>query len=461
MRHLAASLTLTATSLALTATAAAGIQKNGVQMNGVQMNGVQMNGVQMNGVQMNGTTVNGVQMNGVQMNGVQMNGSNISASFIGSNSTCPHREDVTGAAMAGSCSPCAQAVVNSDSYCASGSWDSYCVYGWNDGVHLGAQGFCRLESRDAQGRNELVGQALNVTFADGGWARLRIDAIAAGSYSVDHDADPATANLNMSDVLYHTLSYSCAHSATGTGAALASNCSSTVSTVCAYDSYCCNNYWDDICVGEANSWTSSSVKYATGAVCGYKDTNGDGWPDTARRGVFVAGKWNMDQGYQGAGGKVSSSIYDLSFACEGVGAIAKCVDQGYKPWVSATYDRTHQSCVRMVRADYCGNGISWTQNGTQIDVEDVNTVQLWNQSSRTFRQGDVYDAAWGPSGSYDINLNIATYGRRTTLPSGVTWYLYDYYKSGYCSGRAMINWPNWPMASLDTSDKMLHNSVKF
>jgi hypothetical protein len=459
---------LAASSLLLAAASAhAGMQKNGSQINGPAINGSQINGSQINGSQINGSQINGSQINGVPMTGVSVSGSNVSISFVGANSSCPHREDVTGSAMAGSCSPCAQLVVNSDSYCSTYSWDSYCTNGWGDGVHLGAAGLCSLQSKDAQGRYELNGQSFKMSFADGSWAAFRVDAVAPGATSTDHDADAATPNLNMSDVLYHTLSYTCAHSATAQGAALASSCSSTVEAVCAGDPFCCNGagggWWDGYCVAEANSWTAANkaAKSAVGGVCGMKDTNGDGWPDAQRRGIFVAGRWNLDQGYPGAGGKSSSSSSLVNFACEGVGAVAKCVDMGYKPWASSTYDREHQSCVRMVRADYCGNGISWTQDGMLIDVEDVSQVQLWNQSSRTFRQGDVYDASWGPTGSYDINVNIAQYGRRATLPSGVSTTLYNYYQtSGQCSGRAMIGWPNWPMATLDTSNKMLHNSVK-
>ena len=54
------------------------------------------------------------------------------------------------------------------------------------------------------------------------------------------------------------------------------------------------------------------------------------------------------------------------------GAIAKCVLWGYRPW--ATYNGTplaqyHQACTRMVRADYCGTGTSYTVTGNRISVE--------------------------------------------------------------------------------------------
>jgi hypothetical protein len=47
---------------------------------------------------------------------------------------------------------------------------------------------------------------------------------------------------------------SCTHSVALTGTKLTASCTSCATRVCASDSYCCNNYWDDICVNEAASW---------------------------------------------------------------------------------------------------------------------------------------------------------------------------------------------------------------
>jgi hypothetical protein len=46
----------------------------------------------------------------------------------------------------------------------------------------------------------------------------------------------------------------CAHPESQQGGALQNGCSVCVTTVCSSDSYCCNNYWDGICVNEAASW---------------------------------------------------------------------------------------------------------------------------------------------------------------------------------------------------------------
>ena len=87
-------------------------------------------------------------------------------------------------------------------------------------------------------------------------------------------------------------------------------------------------------------------------------------------GLFVAGQWADDGAWYRNG---------YTFSCTG-GVIAKCVrDWGYKPWkslYSATYGMVslqplHLACTRAARAEYCGDGISHTREGTLIDIFDV------------------------------------------------------------------------------------------
>jgi hypothetical protein len=352
--------------------AMAGLQKNGPQFNGIQLNGIQLNGIQLNGIQLNGIQLNGIQLNGIQLNGIQLNGSNLSGSFLGVSSTCAHREDVTGTALPASCSPCAQVVIAADPYCTNNSWDSLCV--------SGAKSHCTLD------KAELKGTEVKATLDDGSWAKVRIDNVTPG-LSAQHNG---TQYLNMTDTYYYTMSYTCSHAATVTGAPLALGCSSTVDTVCAADSYCCTSSWDGTCVAEANGlWqgygTAASIatankqaKGAGGNVCGTTSTG---------RGVFVPGRWNMT-----TGAKTSTSKTDPTFACEGIGAIAKCVNMGYKPWISSSHDKRHRSCVRMVRGDYCGTGVSYTSDGRQIDVEDGYGIQMKMPSSYK------WDADWSENG---------------------------------------------------------------
>jgi hypothetical protein len=67
----------------------------------------------------------------------------------------------------------------------------------------------------------------------------------------------------------------------------------------------------------------------------------------------------------------------VTFACRGA-ALAKCVEYGYRPWATAgavSLRDHHQACTRMVRADYCGDGVAHTTDGTPIHVLDAVGVQ--------------------------------------------------------------------------------------
>jgi hypothetical protein len=79
----------------------------------------------------------------------------------------------------------------------------------------------------------------------------------------------------------------------------------------------------------------------------------------------------------------------LSFACAEA-AVAKCVRWGYGPEGDML-----AACTRMARADYCGDGESATQKGT-----DVN---LWDREGRVprgaSRDGASFEAAWTEDGA--------------------------------------------------------------
>jgi ADYC domain len=89
-------------------------------------------------------------------------------------------------------------------------------------------------------------------------------------------------------------------------------------------------------------------------------------PDGRRLGFPLAGAFTADGRYQPAPTK-------LLITCTG-GAEGKCVRFGYKPWGHAA-DGTpllpyYQACVRLVRADYAGDGRGTTKNGQPIDIYD-------------------------------------------------------------------------------------------
>ncbi|MBP6849777.1 MAG: hypothetical protein KA201_38820, partial [Kofleriaceae bacterium] len=91
-------------------------------------------------------------------------------------------------------------------------------------------------------------------------------------------------------------------------------------------------------------------------------------------------------------GQLSTSTSQVTFSCEDTGPIAKCIYAGYKPWLAAGPSYT-QACVRMVRADYCGDGIAHTSDGTPIEATDVAGLNAPLTSAWGF------EAEWGATGA--------------------------------------------------------------
>jgi len=94
--------------------------------------------------------------------------------------------------------------------------------------------------------------------------------------------------------------------------------------------------------------------------------------------IPVDGYWNLDSGSPGDGGKVNAGAKFL-FACEQVGAIGKCVEAGYRPWQKVGHtklDRHHEACVRLLRADFCGDSVSHTTDGALVNIYDALGVQV-------------------------------------------------------------------------------------
>ncbi len=55
----------------------------------------------------------------------------------------------------------------------------------------------------------------------------------------------------------------------------------------------------------------------------------------------------------------------------------------------------HQACVRLMRADYCGDGQAHTRDGTPIVIH----VRLGIQEDEQAAPGSAFEAAWGPAGA--------------------------------------------------------------
>ncbi len=107
--------------------------------------------------------------------------------------------------------------------------------------------------------------------------------------------------------------------------------------------------------------------------------------------IPVAGSWDPRGAF-----RHDSKL--VTFACTS-GAIAKCIRFGYKPWQSRngrSLADHHLACMRMVRADYCGDGVSHTRDGTRIDLWDEVGVQ---NRGEVASEPEVFEAAWGVDGA--------------------------------------------------------------
>jgi len=123
---------------------------------------------------------------------------------------------------------------------------------------------------------------------------------------------------------------------------------------------------------------------------------GESWPSVCAGGVRaipVLGRWDYSQGTSTGGDKISDSTV-FTVGCQG-SAVAKCVNAGYKPWATASgvsLDSYHQACVRMIRADYCGNGSSYTSPNRLINIRDNLGIQIDGE-------GWFLEAKWTPAGA--------------------------------------------------------------
>ncbi len=114
------------------------------------------------------------------------------------------------------------------------------------------------------------------------------------------------------------------------------------------------------------------------------------------RALAVQGVWDESGARHEAPGR-------FTFACEN-GAIAKCIDWGYKPWAKKdgrTLKELHQACTRMARADYCGTGRSHTREDTPVDMyDDLGLLARTTEATRGWDPKQAsFEAAWGPEGA--------------------------------------------------------------
>lgn len=86
------------------------------------------------------------------------------------------------------------------------------------------------------------------------------------------------------------------------------------------------------------------------------------------------------------------------------GAVGKCARFGYRPWARGPQDEDlmslHAACVRMVRADYCGNGRPHTKERTTIDTYDDHGIQTRGLADDA---SYVFEAGWTARGAVCVH----------------------------------------------------------
>jgi ADYC domain len=125
-------------------------------------------------------------------------------------------------------------------------------------------------------------------------------------------------------------------------------------------------------------------------------------PDGRRAGFPVPGRATA----HGTVAEAEPGVFELT--CTG-GAQAKCVRFGYRPWEMGPDGRPmrvrYNACVRMVRADYGGDGHGTTRDGMLIDIYDA-----WKIQTAELQEGHDFEAGW----SAEARCACATSGSRRT-----------------------------------------------
>lgn len=94
----------------------------------------------------------------------------------------------------------------------------------------------------------------------------------------------------------------------------------------------------------------------------------------------------------------------LDFTCTS-GAAGKCVRYGYHPWAhddqGLSLAHHHAACVHLLRADYGGDGQSWTRDGTLVNVYDAPGLHAGDGPQRP--GGNAFEAGWAAEGAVCVH----------------------------------------------------------
>ena len=139
-----------------------------------------------------------------------------------------------------------------------------------------------------------------------------------------------------------------------------------------------------------DAWLLDAQMRAPGASAFTDACIGDGKSD--RRMMIYSGY--LDPSLRYVADKTRFSITCVS------GVEAKCLRWGYMPWRKAPIGDVSlapyfEACVRLARADYCGDSQPTTREGTAIDVYDRVGVMQRTPNLPDF----AFEAGWTPSGA--------------------------------------------------------------
>jgi len=136
----------------------------------------------------------------------------------------------------------------------------------------------------------------------------------------------------------------------------------------------------------------------------------DGWVDLCAADDDGAPAAIPVQGWWDESGMVHYDADSFTFSCRR-GVISKCYRWGYRAWDTAfdnglpgnpalSMRQAHQACTRMARADYCGDGRSFTYNGTIINLWDIFKPQVQVRDPMASTELNLtFEAGWSEHGA--------------------------------------------------------------
>jgi hypothetical protein len=168
--------------------------------------------------------------------------------------SCDHDKCTTGGPLNATCDKCTDAICQVDSFCCTTQWDSICV--------SEVQSVCG----DSSCGTAICGNGLCEFPEDASTCPVDCSP-SPGPTCGDAKCDPAIGeDCSTCAADCGSCGGSCDHDKCKEGGPLAASCDKCVDAICQVDSFCCDQFWDDICVGEVQSVCGDPS--CDGALCG-------------------------------------------------------------------------------------------------------------------------------------------------------------------------------------------------